>query len=496
MKLYNFFASVLACTASSVRAGPNLIPDQPNRSPDYFCTWNVQGYACSYASTLEQRNAMVEANLFGTETRPGWIDLYPEVRAELFFVLDDAWDVPLKRGEPQYGSLILNAERFPSLPGTPSERLNGLTTKVRARGWRGLGGWVCAQQAPALARDDEWAYWRERFEWMRDAGVSYWKVDWGAKERDVDWRNKMTQIAREIAPDLIIEHALVEGSLKEAAVFRTYDVENVIAAPVTIGRIADLLRGAPKDSPTIINCEDEPYIAAGTGCAIGVMRHGFAGPLPDGRADFCFPAVGRDLKHRLDEVVRAVRWHKLAEPVPAGAPGTTIDDQALHDYWTLAPGETWTNHQPGDRREGAAPARIARGGLDLPEVRVPDGVAPPFVMVTRSQNGPVAIATIGRTIDREYLTPKARITQFVGDADTIGIFGIYESLTLRFSQPIGNARIFAQDLAAAESQDITERVNIDGNAISIDGETIAEIGLGKACPGDRSEPGVVLKLSR
>ena len=37
------FASVLAA------AEPSLVPDTPSTAPDYFCTWNVQGFACSYS---------------------------------------------------------------------------------------------------------------------------------------------------------------------------------------------------------------------------------------------------------------------------------------------------------------------------------------------------------------------------------------------------------------------------------------------------------------
>lgn len=43
----------------------SLLPEKPSTVPDYFCTWNVQGYVSSYGSTLQQRNAMTERNLFG-----------------------------------------------------------------------------------------------------------------------------------------------------------------------------------------------------------------------------------------------------------------------------------------------------------------------------------------------------------------------------------------------------------------------------------------------
>ena len=87
----------LACLAAAqpLLAAPSLVPAGPNRSPDYFCTWNVQGYACSYASSPAMRRMMVEQNVFGHGKYQDWIDFYPAIRGDLFFVLDDSWDVPL-----------------------------------------------------------------------------------------------------------------------------------------------------------------------------------------------------------------------------------------------------------------------------------------------------------------------------------------------------------------------------------------------------------------
>ncbi|MFT3788651.1 MAG: hypothetical protein QM770_21175 [Tepidisphaeraceae bacterium] len=479
---------------SSLHAAPNLVPETPNRSPDYFCTWNVQGYACSYANTEAQRAAMIEASMFGQASHQDWLGFFPDARRDLYFVMDDSWDVPLRDTPAEYGSLMLNAERFPSYAGEPAQRLTKLRSAVQERGWRGLGGWVCAQQAPAHAMPDDDAYWTERLRWMRDAGIAYWKVDWGKRDRDADWRNHLTDLARREAPDLVIEHALAEGSLKQTAVYRTYDVENVVAAPVTIDRVATLLRHAPAGSPTVINCEDEPYIAAGTGCALGVMRHPFAGPLPGGRADFCFPATCRDLKHRLDEVTRVVRWHRLAAPLAVGGRDAILDENQLRDFWTLAEDETWTAYRPGDRREATAPARIARGGLALPDVRM-DGQDPsPFVLACRSPHGPVAIATVGRTRDRAYTTPRAHVRLDVGPARTIGVFGVYGSLTLDFDKPLTGQRVFAQDLKASESTDITDRVTVDGKTLTLPGDLLARIGTSAASPGDVSEPGLLLVI--
>jgi hypothetical protein len=482
--------------SSPLIAMESLVPNSPNLSPDYFCTWNVQGYACSYFSSAAQRRAMVEQNLFGHEKNQGWADFYPSVRDGLFLVLDDSWDVPLNGDQRYFGSLILDNKRFPSFTGTPTERLQKLSNAVRDRGWRGLGGWVCAQQAPAYVMQDDDAYWTQRLNWMHDAGIRYWKVDWGEKGHDAAWRLNLTRLAANSAPDLIIEHALAEGSLKSAAVYRTYDVENVIAAPVTIARIADLLRKAPKGSPTLINCEDEPYIAAGTGAAMGVMRHPFAGAMPNGQQDFVFPPVGRDLKRRLDEVIRCVNWHRMANPLPLTGEGDTIDAQKLTDSWTLGKDETWTAHHVGDHRDGSAPARIARGDLAIPTVEVDAGELLPYVLVSRSPNGSVSIATIGRTRDRTYTTPKARVTQNVGNATTIGVFGVFAQLTLRFKDPIDHCQVLAQDLAGNDPTEITAQVAIGGTSLALPGELISKVGLSAAHADDLSEPGLVLVIRK
>ncbi len=486
----------LAAAAQPLWAGPSLVPAGPNRSPDYFCTWNVQGYACSYTGSATMRRMMVEQNVFGHGRYQDWIGFYPSVRGDLFFVLDDSWDVPLSGDKHAYGSLILDRERFPSYDGPPGERLRKLTDAVRAKGWRGLGGWVCAQQAPALAEPDDTAYWTERLGWMREAGFNYWKIDWGKRSRDAKWRQSITELGAREAPALVIEQALAEGTLRSAAVYRTYDVENIIAAPVTLGRITHLLQVAPKGSPTVINCEDEPYIAAGTGSAIGVMRHPFAGALPNGSPDHAFPPVGRDLKRRLDEVARGVTWHRFARPIPLGGGDATIDADELTDTWTLHPDETWMKFRPGDVRTAKAAARISRGGLPLPDVEVDPGQPAPYVLVSRSPDGPVAIAAIGRTLDRSYVTPRARVTQDVGGADTIGVFGVFGKLTLRFDRPLGPCRVLAQDLAGSQSSDVTSQVSIQGNTLAWDGGLISKVGLSAGHPGDVSEPGLVMVIQR
>ena len=171
--------SVGLCLGAGRAAGRGLVPDTPSTAPDYFCTWNLQGFVSSYSGSNPQADAMTEANLFGRGTNQNWVEMYPDARADLFLVLDDTWDIPLSsrdgdgRGHPKRGSLELDNQRFPSHTGAPAERLAKLNRNVRARGWRGVGLWIYSgrpkKTADPLVNDEE--YWTERMRWCRDAGI-------------------------------------------------------------------------------------------------------------------------------------------------------------------------------------------------------------------------------------------------------------------------------------------------------------------------------------
>jgi hypothetical protein len=477
-----------------------LVPDTPSNAPDYFCTWNVQAYLCNLSSNEEQREALNERNIFEAGQYRNWADIFPAIRSDLYFVMDDSWDLPrdVNTNPNDYlGTTILDSTRFPSYQGSPEARLKKLTTDIKARGWKGLGGWICAQEAPQYGEVDPVEYWTERLKAAHTAGFIYWKVDWGRHDRNAQWREMLTDIGKQHAPNLWIEHAMENEYIEFSDVFRTYDVENVLAQTETVRRVAELLsyqtRGNAKG---IINCEDEPYIAAGLGCAIGVMRHPFNGNFPNGQPDCAFPPVGRDIKNRLDEVTRGVRWHRIAEPFGVGG-AYEIDTLELKDYWVFKAGETWVNRPVGQTVTSASPARVSRG-LPLPELSHPDAPDRPMVLASLYPNGAVAIATCGRSLGREYITRRETVTVQVPDlAAPIGIFGDYETLILTYPQAIKESglKILAQDLAGETPVDITHKINIDGNRLIIPGTLIREIGLMAATQGDISDPGMVIQVS-
>ena len=271
-----------------------------------------------------------------------------------------------------------------------------------------------------------------------------------------------------------------------------------MAPPLTIQRICDLLPyKTVNGAKGIINCEDEPYIAVGLGCAIGVMRHSFAGTLPDGTQDFVFPPTGRDIKRRLDEVVRGVRWHRIAVPFSVGNTAYAIDSVKLTDHWTLWENETWNKgRKVGTDVIAVAPARVARG-MGLPEVSGAPLEVRPFVLASRYPNGAVAVVTIGRNLGREYVTEEVAVTVSIDRWDVpVGLLGYFKEVTMVFPSSIEkeNRTVYAQDLAGETPVDITSKIVIKGNRLTIPGDVIRQIGLMNASEGDCSDPGMVLRI--
>jgi hypothetical protein len=264
--------------------------------------------------------------------------------------------------------------------------------------------------------------------------------------------------------------------------YRTYDVNISVSIPETIRRIGVFLaKEDPKDR-RLINCEDEVYIGAGAGCSYGIMRHPLTGPMPNGKPDAFFTPNFRDVKRRIDEVVRAVRWHRIAQPIPKGD-AYRVDDVLLSDF-----------------KSKPAPARIARGGMALPTVRMPDGSQEtPYVLCCRHPDGEIAVAAIprnpGENGRQKLAFPLADVTIDAGKLDRpVGVFGEYASLTLSTTADLAGRPILAQDLAGHTPVDITAEVKIDGGKLTIPGPVIHRVGLMAAGPGDISDPGLVLAV--
>ena len=488
-----FLATALFCLFFfSTQARKSLVPSKPSDVPDYFSTWNIQGYVVSYDGLATAR-VMTEKYMFGDEPLEGWTRFFPDFREDLIFLMDDSWDIPINdhRGEIM-GEARLDSERFPSCKGS----LKKLVRMTKKAGWKGLGGWICAQEA-SVAPDagNPEAYWTARLKENHRAGMAYWKVDYGRQENNQPWREHLTQLGRKYAPGMPIEHAYTFPVIEKSDVFRTYDVEVVTSVPVTLQRVARLLRYRTQlGNLGLVNCEDEPLIAVGLGCIIGVMRHPINKPLPNGLSDHVFPYAGRNLKARLDEVNRALKWHRLAAPFAVNN-DAQFSEQLLTDVWRLGERETWVpSHHAGDTLRESAYAVISRC-MPLPEVRT-EGGEMPYVLASRYPNGAVCVATVERLLLKEHTwtTPRADVTLQMGDtAGPVGIFGYYRSLTLCYKKPLPRGvRIWAQDLIGKQPIDITPEVEITGNTLTLPGSLLERIGTQASTPGDVSAPGLVL----
>lgn len=207
--------SLFSPAANSQAVPQSLVPSEPNTAPDYYCTWNLQGYVCSYgfgAGSNDLRATMNEDYLFGwsnvhkgetfevldnqgmpfsVKVQPqykGWLDHYPMLHGDLTFVMDDSWDIPQtsnsKRPDgrnydnPNLARVALDESRFPSFTGSDAERLKSIVDAVKSKGWRSLGGWICAQNPIAFTK--QYTGMENTFEnsklWTEEQEETFWKM--------------------------------------------------------------------------------------------------------------------------------------------------------------------------------------------------------------------------------------------------------------------------------------------------------------------------------
>jgi len=516
----------------------SLIPGTPGKTPSYWCTWGVQNYAVDAKSLAAATGLgghsiaadnLTEQNMFGPG---GWAtSAFDRVRPDLYVVYDVGWDVEkgvlFDNERWRLGSLEVATSKFPSAVGDSAERLGKLDQMTRRAGWRGAGLWIAAhpygdgKDGNALSGRQTEAFYRERLRWSREAGIEYWKIDYGS-QNNPEFRRMLTSLAKEEAPGLWIENSRGGGPLNDeecpwdvkeytgkgrfaawgngsvlsrsaelvsfSQVFRTYDVTPHLSIPTTLDRVAQLLAEFSGKSGTtgLLNCEDEVYIGAVLGTAVGVLRHpAWKDPQLTGYDPL-------ELRARSDEVIRAVRWQRIAPAFGVGATPTTLDEARLEDTWTFRSGDTWARWVVGREVVQSAPARVARN-VSLPDV---SGGKRPYVIACRNPNGAVSVGTLSRiSSERGFYHPLADVALEVHSLQVpVGIFGSYRSLVLRFPGDVSGQRILAQDLAGDRAVDITAQVACNGKEITIDGKLIDRVGRLEATAGDLSEPGLVLKL--
>ncbi len=189
----------------TAHADINLVPDKPATAPNYFCTWSAQNYM--YGQGLPSMDpaileggsgsnlawqSLTEGVVFGPK---GWAyTFYPEVRKDLFFLLDDGYY------NTDSAAMDLNLKKFPSFTGTTEQRFKAVSLKLEAAGWRGLALWT--RHTPNTAEKIEPLLQRSQ-----SAGVKYWKIDGG------DWDFSVQALKQKEYPSLILEHVSGEGPL-------------------------------------------------------------------------------------------------------------------------------------------------------------------------------------------------------------------------------------------------------------------------------------------
>ncbi|MEG0895279.1 MAG: hypothetical protein RSE93_06145, partial [Oscillospiraceae bacterium] len=204
----------------------------------------------------------------------------------------------------------------------------------------------------------------------------------------------------------------------------------------------------------------------------------------------------RNIKTKMQEITRAINWHKIAPAFKVESKGTIISTKNLTDTWCVQDQpseiEAWWKYKNGDTIETKAPSYIVRGGLTPPTVTANENGDIPYIVASKNPNGAVSIATLGRTVKRDWFNPLCDVSLDIQDADTVGIFGYYKTLTLTSDNQINC--IFAQDLGGGEVYDITSQVSINSNQIKIDGNLIHKIGTSTNSQSDTSEPGIVILI--
>lgn len=487
------------------------VPDTGN----YWCTWDTQfrmNDSEAGKDTKNLRNILTQDFLFGEK---GMLPAhFQKIRQDLYILLDDGWDVgldvPGNGPVSVFGSLELNEEKFPDFTGEPWQRLAKIREKVCGLGFRGLGLWICAngkgeREDEPFSMEDASRYWKERAIWCRMAGVDYWKVDWGYHCQDAAYRDRMTAIVKEFAPDLKIEHALCGGPLTGtwgeserlgevlscSDYFRTYDVIREFTYSTTLSRIREAFCAQTKrryGCRSILNVEDAPLLAAGLGCSAGVMRH---------------PAWGgteQDTLHfglKWNEVERMLQWHRLAPPFGLGEAENACSDETLEDWTGRLSGpdaEGWLKDviPAGGTIRQSAPAILARN-MAFPKVTGREGELPFLACSRHPRTGAISIAFLPRTCgNRKLFTPKADCCFSMGAfVRPLGVFGEFAELTVCLDEAV-TGRVFLRDLCRDDVRDVTELVAADSGKLWIRYEELRSRGWLDNAPGDLSAPGFML----
>ncbi|MEO0510841.1 MAG: hypothetical protein AAF065_13395 [Verrucomicrobiota bacterium] len=518
-------AALIAASPTIGAQHPNLVPDSPVNSANYWCTWYAQNYWIQRGGEINSlgkitnpaaREHMTYHNLFNPTD--GWASTYlPRGREDYIFLIDHGWQTKDKAeffgGGRAFFNSVADPGDFPPYKGmNPPELLKKFNEEIQAQGWNSLGLWFRGDIKKEEARTF--------VEWSKEAGITYWKVDGGDTGSFHCFKVK-----EEIYPELQIEYATPAGNLnpnwdKEqpsypspyvagrirdrmmkilqySDTFRTYDAPPLLMTSVSIRRVHDILRQTQQQPKyrALINFQDDCNAAIGLGVVVASKRHpNYGERLMEGK-DLHHQLSGpRRMQKRINEVERFGRWSRIAPAFPAGEGVYLSSDDELIDRCVFTKWDTWNKATYGKMVSQSAPAIMARN-MPLPEVEC-NGIRP-YVFTSTYPNGPTGIATEGRvTPENKWLEPRAKVTVKIKDAtQLIGIAGHYDELILEFADSIEDVQhVWAQDLLAERASNIKNRVTIKGRTLRIPGELIDTMGTSAGDEGDISAPGMVLKL--
>ncbi len=449
---------------------------------DYYCTWQAQNIYCQ-PKGVSNRDYLDEEALFGEK---GIVFAYPELRKDLYFILDDGWDVPYSyhvEEDYPFASHEIKSDRFPSFYGSPKEKLKQMVDRICSYGWKGVGIWVCAQGSGEdyLKTIDELKdFFKERLLWSKYAHISYWKVDWGKYGNDAAYRKMLVNLAKEIYPQLIIENAMcicpVNGvndheeekrkylypwnkSMKKyidevvhfSEVFRSYDVTEELSSSTTLARLIYLL----KQNQSIINCEDELYMGAILGCSLGIERNKTCA------LETITPKTS--LHYRALETLAAIRYRKLSPCFVGGK--LHVSKEKYLVKWQF--GAYWSENIDHVLVNQICPARVARN-TSLPQVEKIKEV--PLVICCKDLKENYAIGTFKRLNyeDDSLYQVNVRI-----DIDkkvrNIAIFSNHiQTITIKLSENIEGKKIYLRDLIHNTRKNITKLIVVKKQKLCVD----------------------------
>ena len=491
-----------------IKTDVNLIPPKGGVTGDYVCTWWCQNSAANDVNnesggSSKIRDALNQEFIFDEEKY--YHPLKKKDRADLIFLLDDGWDIPIGAHNDgghnfYYGSVDPDSVKFARFGETPEERLKGMSDKTKEMGYAGLGLWISPQECgrEEFKTESSREYWKTRARWCDYAGILYWKVDWGAHDYDDDYRKLISECAKKYAPNLLVEHAVVQKPLthnnysneftKERAarvsnlmtfsdVYRTYDVTDPFESVCTLGRAHEALTSAniPKNKEIrgkgLINGENLYSVSAALGLTVGIMNYN-------------------------KDAAACINWHRISPPFGIRSAPYIYSEEMLTD--TLFCESELCSWAPcySMTVEETAPAIMARN-CPLPDVKKTDTHAPFVIASKNPQTNAYSVAAVVRTVDP---TPHAA---FLADVTIrkvdpnypVGVFGLYNSLTLSLTEPLGDSySILAQDMLSDTALDITHYVTVKENCIFIDGKLLRIVGKWTRGHRDCSDPSLVLKI--